>query len=185
VSFYEEGVMMENIRQRTTTLTLTAMMFALIMVFSVLESTFTPLLSLPPGVRIGLTNIVVMCSLFYINKPTACTLVLLKSVFVFITRGTIAGLLSFSGGIAALIVMILLIFFFKERISILILSIVGAITHNVGQLLVASLLLNTNLVLVYLPILLVSGIIVGSITGSLLRVTLPLISRATNALYRK
>jgi heptaprenyl diphosphate synthase len=176
---------MENIRKRTTTLTLAAMMFALIMVFSVLESTFTPLLALPPGIRLGLTNIVVMCSLFYINKTTAFTLVILKSVFVFITRGGLAGLLSFSGGIAAFLVMVLLIILFKDKISILILSIAGAISHNVAQLVVASLQLNTNLITVYLPVLLVSGIIVGSITGSLLRVTLPLIVRAKSSYYDK
>jgi heptaprenyl diphosphate synthase len=176
---------MENIRNHTTTLTLTAMMFALIMVFSVLESTFTPLLSLPPGIRLGLTNIVVMCSLFYINKPTALTLVILKSVFVFITRGGIAGLLSFTGGVAAFLVMVLLIIVFKDKISILILSIAGAISHNVAQLITASFLLNTNLIIVYLPILLVSGIIVGSITGSLLRVTLPLIVRVKSNYYDK
>ena len=164
---------MENINKRTIDLTTTAMMFALIMVFSVLESTFTPLLGLPPGIRLGLTNILVMYSLFFINKPTAFMLVILKSVFVFITRGGIAGFLSFSGGMLALVVMILLIILFKDNISILILSIAGAIAHNIGQLMIASLLLHQNLVLVYLPVLLISGIVVGTITGSLLRVTLP------------
>jgi len=166
---------MNNMHNRTAQLTTTAMMFALIMVFSVLESTFTPLLGLPPGIRIGLTNIVVMYSLFFINKPTALLLVVLKSIFVLVTRGGIAGLLSLSGGVVAFLVMVLLIVIFKDKISILILSIAGAIAHNVAQLMGASLLLHQNLVLVYLPILLVSGIIVGTITSSLLRVTSPLI----------
>ena len=174
---------MENISKRTIALTTTAMMFALIMVFSVLESALTPLLGLPPGIRIGLTNIVVMYSLFFINKPTAFTLVILKSVFVFITRGGMAGALSFAGGVMAFLVMVLLIVVFKDKISILILSITGAIAHNIGQLMIASLLLHHNLVLVYLPVLLVSGIIVGIITGSLLRLTLPILRKI--AIYRK
>ena len=168
---------MENISKRTISLTITAMMFALIMVFSVLESTLTPLLGLPPGIRLGLTNIVVMYSLFFMNKPTAFMLVILKSAFVLTTRGGIAGFLSLSGGVLAFAVMVLLIIIFKDNISILILSIAGAIAHNIGQLMIASLLLHQNLILVYLPVLLVSGVIVGSITGSLLRITLPLLRK--------
>ena len=168
---------MENINKRTVIITTTAMMFALIMVFSVLESSLTPLLGLPPGVRIGLANIVVMYSLFFINKPTACLLVILKSIFVFITRGTMAGLLSFSGGTLAFIVMVLLIIVFKDKISILILSIAGAIAHNLGQLVIASLLLHHNLVFVYFPVLLVSGVVVGAITGSLLRASLSILQK--------
>ena len=166
---------MKNINQRTIHLTATAMMFALIMVFSVLESMLTPLFGLPPGIRLGLTNIVVMYSLFFINKPTAFMLVIVKSVFVLATRGGIAGLLSFSGGVLAFLVMIFLIVIFKDKVTILILSITGAIAHNVAQLIVASLLLHQNLILLYLPVLLVSGIIVGTITSTLLRIALPLV----------
>ena len=174
---------MENISKRTIKLTTTAMMFALIMVFSVLESALTPLLGLPPGIRIGLTNIVVMYSLFFINRPTALMLVILKSVFVLITRGGIAGLLSFSGGVVAFTVMVLLMIIFKDKISILILSVAGAIAHNIGQLMIASLMLHQNLVFVYLPVLLASGVVVGLITGSLLRVSLPILRKIT--IYRE
>jgi len=73
--------------------------------------------------------------------------------------------------------MVLLIVVFKGKISILILSITGAIAHNIGQLMIASLLLHYNLVLVYLPVLLFSGIIVGIITGSLLRLTSPILRK--------
>lgn len=170
---------MENINKRTIVLTTTAMMFAIVMVFSMLESTLAPLFGLPPGVRLGLANIVVMYSLFFVNKPTALMLVILKSIFVFVTRGGIAGTLSFTGGMLAFAVMVLLMLIFKDNISILILSIAGAIVHNIGQLIIASLLLHQNLVFVYLPILLISGIVVGTITGSLLRATLPVLRKIT------
>ena len=172
---------MTNKTHHTIKITTAAMMLALIMVFSLLESTVTPLLGLPPGVKFGLGNIVIMYSLFSISKPSALLLVILKSIFVLITRGGIAGLLSFSGGILALLIMIFLMFLFKDKISILILSVAGAIFHNIGQLTVVSLLFNTNLLLVYLPVLLFSGIIMGVITSSLLRVTLPLIKRLSNS----
>ena len=170
---------MENINNRTIALTTTAMMFALIMVFSVLESTLAPIFGLPPGVRLGLTNIIVMYSLFFINKPTTLILVILKSIFVFATRGGVAGFLSFTGGVLAFAVMVLLMLIFKDKISILILSIAGAIAHNIGQLMIASLLLHQNLVFVYFPVLFVSGIVVGTITGSLLRATLPILHKIT------
>ena len=172
---------MTNKTHQTIKLTTAAMMLALIMVFSLLESTVTPLLGLPPGVRLGLSNIVIMYSLFSISKPTALLLVVLKSIFVLITRGGVAGLLSFSGGILALVIMVFLMFIFKDKISILILSVAGAISHNIGQLAVVSLLFRTNLLLVYLPVLLVSGVIMGVITSSLLRATLPLIKRLSDS----
>jgi heptaprenyl diphosphate synthase len=165
---------MENDSQNTIKLTTTAMMLGLIMVFSVLESTFTPLLGLPPGVRIGLANIVVMYSLFYINKSNTLMLIILKSAFVLITRGSIAGLLSFSGGFLALLIMILLMALFKDKVSILILSIAGAITHNMGQLFLVSILFSRNLFFPYLPVLLISGITMGILTSSLLKATLSL-----------
>jgi len=172
---------MTNKTHHTTKLTTTAMMLALIMVFSLLESTVTPLLGLPPGVRLGLSNIVIMYSLFSISKPSALLLVVLKSIFVLITRGGIAGLLSFFGGVLALVIMIFLMFLFKDKISALILSVAGAISHNIGQLMVVSLLFRTNLLLVYLPVLLVSGVIMGVITSSLLKATLPLIKGFSNS----
>ena len=66
----------------------------------------------------------------------------------------------------------------RERPSLLILSVAGAISHNLGQLLMASLWLGTGFTLAYAPVLILSGIAMGSLTALSLRLVLPALERA-------
>ncbi|MEG2672808.1 MAG: Gx transporter family protein, partial [Ruthenibacterium sp.] len=83
---------------------LLGMLFALAMVLSFLEGSLVPLLGLPPGVKLGLANVVVMYALFFLGKADAGMLVVLKSAFSFFTRGASAGALSLAGGVLSLLV---------------------------------------------------------------------------------
>ena len=121
--------------EKTRRVALMGLLFALSVVLSFLEGTLTPLLGLPPGVKLGLANVVVMYALFFLGRGSAFTLVLLKSFFVLLTRGAMAGALSLGGGLLSLGVMAVLCLF-RSRPSVFILSVCGAITHNFGQLLV-------------------------------------------------
>ena len=80
--------------EKTRRVALMGLLFALSVVLSFLEGTLTPLLGLPPGVKLGLANVVVMYALFFLGRGSAFTLVLLKSFFVLLTRGAMAGALS-------------------------------------------------------------------------------------------
>ena len=154
-------------------LVLAGLLFAIAIVLSIVESSLPPLLVFVPGVKLGLSNIVVMYSLFFLGKKRAFTITILKSLFVFITRGLIAGVLSLTGGILSIIVMLLLILIFKDKISYLLLSISGATFHNIGQFIALS-LIYTNLYLwVYLPVLIISGVAAGIATSTLLKFILP------------
>jgi heptaprenyl diphosphate synthase len=128
-------------------------------------------------VKLGLSNIAVMYALFFLNKRQAFMIAILKALFVFITRSTIAGLLSLSGGMMSIVVMSLLILIFKDKVSYLILSIFGAVFHNVGQFTMISLLYPNIKLWVYLPVLLIAGVIAGIATSVLLRFFLPAIQR--------
>jgi len=155
---------------------LTALLFAVVLVLSVLENE----LQIPvpvPGVKLGLSNIVVMYSLFFVEKKEALLLAVLKSLFVFLTRGAVASLLSLCGGLLSISVMILFLLIFKEKISYLMISILGAVFHNVGQMIAISILYTNVLLWAYLPVLLVSGIIAGAATSTLLKVTLPALKK--------
>ena len=156
---------------------LTGMLFALALVLSVLESWITPLLGLAPGVKIGLANIVVMYALLCMNRRQALVLVVLKAGFALLTRGAVAALLSGCGGLVSRGVMCLLLLG-KQRPTLFILSAAGAIAHNVGQLCMAAVLLGSGLALSYAPVLLVSGLVVGWLTGTLLRALLPSMQKA-------
>ncbi len=162
-------------RANVRRITILAMLFSVAVVLSILES-YIPLPQ-AAGVKLGLSNIIVMYSLFFLTKSDALLLVFLKGGFAFVTRGFSAGIMSISGGIASVIVMILLILIFKDRISYLIVSIAGAVAHNTGQIITASLLLDTMLLSLF-PILIISGIITGIITSVMLKITLPAIKKA-------
>lgn len=162
---------------KTQKLVLTSLFFAVAIILSVIENSLPPLPIAIPGVKFGLSNIAVMYVLFFVGKKQAYSVALLKAIFVFSTRGWIASVLSLSGGFLSLTVMILLITIFKERVSYLILSIFGAIFHNIGQLAAVS-IVYTNLYLLYFfPLLLITGVMAGIVTSVLLRFIEPAFKR--------
>lgn len=162
---------------KTRRLVLTSLLFATALVLSFIENTLPPIMVSVPGVKFGLSNIAVMYALFFLSKKEAFTIAALKSFFVFLTRGFVASLLSFCGGMLSITVMVLLTYIFREKISYLLLSVSGAVFHNIGQFIAIS-LIYTNLYLwVYLPVLLISGVFAGMATATLLRFILPAFSR--------
>lgn len=155
---------------------LTAFLFAIVLVLSVVENQ----LQIPvpvPGVKLGLSNIVVMYSLFFVEKKEALLLVILKAVFVFLTRGAVASFLSLCGGLLSVLVMILFLLVFKDKISYLMISIIGAVFHNIGQIIAISIIYTNIYLWAYFPVLLISGIIAGAATSTLLKVTLPALKK--------
>ena len=81
-------------------ITTMGLFFALALVLSALEGLLPPMPFLPPGVKLGLSNIVTMYCLLYLGAGSAYAVVVLKSAFVFITRGATAFFMSFCGGLA-------------------------------------------------------------------------------------
>ena len=158
-------------------LTQLALLFALSVVLMILEGFIPPIPTLPPGVKMGLSNIIIMYCLFYIGNTQAFTLLILKSIFVLITRGITAFFLSFSGGLLSIIIIILILLLKKIKLSYIMISISGSIAHNVAQIVISSLLLESNAVYYYLPILIISGVLMGTITGIILKITIPAIKR--------
>jgi heptaprenyl diphosphate synthase len=151
-------------------ITTLSLMLSMIFVLNVVECMFVPL---PLNMRFGLSNIVTMYALFFIGKRAAFTLSGLKSLLVFLTRGPVAGLLSFSGGMLSLLV-IASIASVWENASYFIISVSGAVTHNLTQLAIASWLTSsTGLLLFLLPLMLVAAVLAGSMTAALLRVVMP------------
>lgn len=155
---------------------LTGMLFALAVVLGWLESLLAPLLGLAPGLKLGLANVVVMYALLYLSGRQALLLAALKALFVFLTRGAVAGALSASGGLVSLAVMWLLLRA-KNRPSWFILSASGAVTHNLGQLAAAAAILGSALALNYAPVLLVAGLAMGWLTSLSLKALIPALER--------
>jgi heptaprenyl diphosphate synthase len=154
-------------------LVLTALLFAMAIVIAIVENTLPSLPAPVPGVKLGLSNIVVMYALFFLGGKKAYAIAVLKALFVFITRGLVAGILSFTGGVLSLTIMLLLILIFKDKVSYLIISISGAVFHNLGQFVAVSIIYTNLFMWPYIPILLISGVITGVLTATLLRLIMP------------
>jgi heptaprenyl diphosphate synthase len=176
-----DGKVTENTKiknlNKTQMLVLTSLIFAAALVLAIVENMLPPLPIAVPGVKFGLSNIAVMYALFFLGKKQAYTIGILKSVFVFVTRGGIAGLLSLSGGILSITVMILLMFLFRNKITYLIISIFGAVFHNVGQFIVITVIYTGMNMWAYFPVLLISGLAAGIVTSTLLKFIMPAFNR--------
>ena len=163
---------MQNYKARQTALL--GMLFALSMALSFLESMLTPFFGLMPAMKLGLSNIVVMYAVLFLNRRSALYLVLLKALFALLTRGVTAGFLSLCGGALSLAVFCLLLAL-PFTITGYIFSVSGA--HNGGQLLGAAALLSDKMAITYAPMLLIAGLIVGSCTYMVSRLIFPAVKR--------
>jgi len=157
----------------TKKIALLGLMLAVIVVLSALESLFLPLPFLPPHTRPGLSNVVIMYCVFNARRGQAVSLNAAKALFVFLTRGAMAGLLSLCGGMLSIAVIILLIKLFDKKISYAAVSVAGACAHNLGQYAVVMVLVAAPAMIYYLPSLIISGILTGLLTGTLLKILMP------------
>lgn len=167
---------------KTKQLAFLAILLSLALVLSVLEGFIPPIAFLPPGVKLGLSNIITMYSLFFLGLPQALIIALLKSSFVFITRGITASVLSLSGGVFSIIAMNIAIMVFEKNCYIT--SIIGAVFHNIGQIIVATLILSNSYTLYYIPIMVLFGIIAGLVTGKSMSLIIPALSKLDGILNK-
>ena len=117
-----------------------------------------------PGVKMGLANIAVIFALFRFGWKEAAALSLVRVVLVSLLFGSVGAMLySLAGAVLSLAVMALLCRI--DRFSTVGISVAGGVAHNAGQILMAMLILQTKQLLGYLPVLAVSGIAGGVLTG--------------------
>lgn len=118
-----------------------------------------------PGIKLGLANVVTLFALWTLSRRAAATVLILRVVLGNFVVGNLMTLLySLSGGLLCLLVMALMKSLFSEQ-QIFILSMFGAMAHNIGQLAIAVFVMGTPSILLYAPVLLLSGLITGFFTG--------------------
>lgn len=136
---------------------------ALALVCSYVES-LIPISFGIPGVKLGLTNIVVILMLYTIGAKDAILISVLRIILAgFMFGNAFSIIYSLAGGILSFVVMLLL----KNtgKLKILSISTAGGISHNVGQLIVAALVVENYNILFYVPVLIIAGIITGFLIG--------------------
>ena len=147
------------IRQITTM----GMLVALAMVLGFVE-TLIPINLGIPGMKLGLANIVVVIALFLFDIKTAIVVSILRIILIAMTFGNMSMMFySIAGASLSLLSMIAISKI--KSFSLISISIVGGIMHNVGQIICAAFVVRTNGVFTYLPVLMIAGLVSGALIG--------------------
>ena len=142
-----------------------SMFLALALVCSYVE-TLIPFPIGIPGVKLGLTNIIVILVLYCIGEKEAILISILRIILSgFMFGNAFAIIYSLAGGILSFIFMMLMKR--TKKFSVITVSVAGGISHNIGQMLLASVLIESYYIVSYLPVLLISGTITGFLIGVL------------------
>ena len=147
------------IRQITTM----GILVALAMVLGFVE-TLIPINLGIPGMKLGLANIVVVIALFLFDIKTAVVVSILRIILIAMTFGNMSMMFySIAGASLSLLSMIAISKI--KSFSLISVSIVGGIMHNVGQIICAAFVVRTNGVFTYLPVLMIAGLVSGALIG--------------------
>ena len=153
-----------------------AMMIALAMIFSYVE-TMIPINFGIPGVKLGLANLVIVAAIYLFGGKQAFLISIVRIFLSGFMFGNLASIMySLAGGLLSLAVMLLLKK--TDKLSILAVSVMGGICHNIGQLIVAMLVVENLKLIFYVTVLLISGFLTGLLIGIVCRVILPAVKRA-------
>ena len=120
-----------------------------------------------PGVKLGLSNIVILIVLYELGIWEAAFVSLVRVLIVSLVRGTFLSMgfvMSLSGAVLSLGIMVLFVLLIK-KFSIIGVSVIGALFHVFGQIAVAMIYLSTAYILFYLPVIAISAIITGVLVG--------------------
>ena len=156
---------MPSVKSKARQVALCGLLVALAFILSYVEA-LVPINLGIPGVKLGLANLVVLIALYTLDLRWAFTISVVRIVLAGLTFGGLFSMLyRLAGGLLSFVVMALLSR--KNLLGTVGVSICGGVAHNIGQLLMAMLVLETGSVWYYFPVLLISGSVAGVLIGLL------------------
>ena len=145
------------------TLTRMALLTAAALILGYLDS-LIPLVPSVPGIKLGLSNLVLLYAVFYMSPAQTVLLMLLKVGLSSLLFGNAVGAMyAIAGGVLSTAAMLLL--HRIPRVSAIPVSTVGGISHMIGQCAIGCILISAKPVLFYAPWLLISGTVTGLLLG--------------------
>lgn len=164
--------------KNTKNIAIVALNIALAFTLSFLES-LIPLNFGVPGIKIGLANVVVCVALYTLPKIQAFAISMVRIVLsCLLFSGAFSLLYSLAGGIISFVIMSLLIK--SKEFSNIGVCISGAVSHNLAQIVVASIVMKTNIIAYYFPVLLFTGAIAGIAVGLLSSAIVSKLAKTSN-----
>ena len=153
-----------QLRSKAKSITQAAVLCALALVLSLIDSAVSAALPFVPGIKLGLAGGVTLYVLYALDAKTAFWIVLARCLLTALLSGAVTMLLfSIAGGMASLGVMILA----KKGLSVIKTSVLGGVSHNIAQVAVACLITQTPGVAWYLAVLVIAGTLSGFAMGVL------------------
>lgn len=171
-------------KNNTYKIALFGVLSAVALTLSYLEGLIPTVAFMPPGAKMGFSNIATMFAASSMGIVSALAITFIKALFAGITRGVTAFFMSFCGGTLSTVTMYLL-FKLSKKTGYMAIGIICALVHNFGQLIVAIITAGNLSVLGYAPVLLISGTVTGAVTGTVLRAVMPALERVTETITRK
>ena len=152
------------IKTRTGQISRHGILTALAMILSYLES-LVPLSFAVPGIKIGLPNIVTVFALYRLGVKSAFMISGIRVVLISVLFGN---MMSFAFSAAGMLLSLSVMSIMKKtgKFSIIGVSVSGGVSHNIGQIAAAVMILGTEEILYYLPVLCISGVIAGICIGA-------------------
>lgn len=148
----------------TKKLTTISMLTALSLIIFIVEAQIPPLVPIP-GIKLGLANVVTLITIAWLGRKEAFAVLMLRIALSSVFTGTLMSFIySILGGILCFIVMSLTLKIFRNN-AFWVISVLGAISHNIGQIIAAVFFTSTWQIAAYLPVLLISAVITGMFTG--------------------
>lgn len=152
--------------QRTA---LCGLLTAMMLVLGFIES-LIPVAAGVPGIKLGLSNGVLIFALYMLDAPIAFVLMIVKVVLSGLLFGGVSAMLyAMAGGVLSMLTMMLLK---KFHFHMVVISMFGAVMHNVGQVVMAMLVLQTPKLMYYMAILMLVGLATGAVTGIAAKATI-------------
>ena len=167
-----------KVNQKLIILARTALLSAVAVVLSILESFIPDLPFALPGMKLGLGNIAVLLAVETCPLPMVLYIAVVRALFALVTRGTTAFFMSFAGAVLSSLVMYLLAHLKKPNFGCMGIGISGAFSHNVAQLLVSFLIVG-EATFAYIPVVIIFSLLTGALTALVHYFTLPAITKAS------
>lgn len=150
---------------------LTAILLGLAMIIFIAEAQLPPIVPVP-GIKLGLANVINLIALYLLGRKETFIILVLRIILssIFVGNGAMF-LYSLSGGLVCFLFMSVMSLFMKES-SMWVVSVFGAAGHNIGQIAAACILMKTPQLIRYLPILMISAVVTGCLTGITANITM-------------
>lgn len=153
-----------SMKKSTKKITVTAMLTAVSLILSYIEAILPHFFV--PGVKVGLANAAVVFAIYSLGVKNAAFVSFVRVVLSAMLFGSTTSFIYSASG-AALSLTVMLILRGTKAFSAVGVSVAGGVAHNIGQLIAVAVLMNTDAVIYYLPVLLVSGAAAGALVGFL------------------